>query len=317
MIGRWGGRVDGQYGSTGITRNREGVKAELARLTGRLPRGMPVLPYCLDQVVAPPRATPLALRIAGDRRVLSGASMNLHSLVLVSVVTAALASLAIPAGPRTTTPGQRATARRVLVVTDMEGISGVNDGRMGSTAETDTAYYAAGLTRLHADVNATIAGLFDGGAAVVDVADTHGGGRNLQPARLDSPAHAGCGAFAGDQQRDAHGDRAHRVRIWNGGRAGNLRVRRRSSATGSSASHAVDRLRHRETSDRSESRRPTSRGGRSGASHRGETSGRVAVADESAQANNTNQGWAARHLPDEPSDRRISLLQASGHRVPR
>jgi hypothetical protein len=189
--------------------------------------------------------------------------MNVHPILLAFVASAALATLVNPAGPRPTAAGHHVAARRVLVVTDMEGISGVNDGRMGSTADQDTAYYAAGLDRLHADVNATIAGLFDGGATAVDVADT----------------------------------------------------RQREESAGASTRPRA-RLIHCEARDGPESRCLAScrRGRRT--SQWSETSGRVTLSDEGAQANATDQGWAARHLPDEPSTRRLSILEASGHRVP-
>ena len=79
-------------------------------------------------------------------------------------------------------------AVRVLVVTDMEGLSGVADPRMVSNETRFAEYYAKGLERLHSDVNECIAGLLDGGATAVDVVDGHGSGRNLQASRLDPRA---------------------------------------------------------------------------------------------------------------------------------
>src|SRR5436190_2232502 len=79
-------------------------------------------------------------------------------------------------------------AFRVLIVADMEGLSGIDDPRMTSSSPPHASYYARGLTFLHQDVNACIAGLFDAGASAVDVADGHGNGHNLRAAVLDSRA---------------------------------------------------------------------------------------------------------------------------------
>jgi len=67
---------------------------------------------------------------------------------------------------------------RVLVLHDMEGLSGQSDPRTFSYRNTDL--YAQGREYLIGDVNAVIAGLFDGGAAVVRVVDGHGSG-NPEP----------------------------------------------------------------------------------------------------------------------------------------
>ncbi|MGH7444881.1 MAG: M55 family metallopeptidase, partial [Longimicrobiales bacterium] len=78
---------------------------------------------------------------------------------------------------------------RVLVLHDMEGLSGQSDPRTFSYANSEL--YAQGQELLVGDVNAVIDGLFAGGATAVDVVDGHGSG-NPQPdilsARLDPRA---------------------------------------------------------------------------------------------------------------------------------
>lgn len=63
---------------------------------------------------------------------------------------------------------------RVLVYHDMEGLSGQDDANTFRYAHPDR--YALGREFLTGDVNAVIAGLFDGGASSVDVVDAHGSG---------------------------------------------------------------------------------------------------------------------------------------------
>jgi D-amino peptidase len=63
---------------------------------------------------------------------------------------------------------------RVLVYHDMEGLSGQDDANTFRYAHPDR--YALGREFLTGDVNAVIAGLFDGGAGSVDVVDAHGSG---------------------------------------------------------------------------------------------------------------------------------------------
>lgn len=66
---------------------------------------------------------------------------------------------------------------RVLLLHDMEGLSGQDDPRTFFYGED---LYATGQQLLVADVNAVIDGLFAGGATSVDVVDGHGSG-NPQP----------------------------------------------------------------------------------------------------------------------------------------
>jgi D-amino peptidase len=66
---------------------------------------------------------------------------------------------------------------RILLYYDMEGISGVN--QMAQTGFGNPEY-ETGRDYLTQDVNAVVAGLFDGGADAVDVTDAHGSG-NPEP----------------------------------------------------------------------------------------------------------------------------------------
>ncbi len=67
---------------------------------------------------------------------------------------------------------------RVLVYHDMEGLAGQNDPQTYRFIHREK--YALGQKMLVADLNAVIAGLFDGGATVVHVVDAHGSG-NPEP----------------------------------------------------------------------------------------------------------------------------------------
>jgi D-amino peptidase len=71
---------------------------------------------------------------------------------------------------------------RVLVLHDMEGLSGQNDWRSFSFSQPQ---YARGQEMLVADVNAVIDGLFAGGATEVHVVDGHGSGNPEPDVRAD------------------------------------------------------------------------------------------------------------------------------------
>src|SRR3989304_1618222 len=70
---------------------------------------------------------------------------------------------------------------RVLVLHDMEGLSGQDDPRTFDFDHPDR--YAEGREHLVGDVNSVIAGLFAGGANSVHVVDGHGSG-NPEPRLL-------------------------------------------------------------------------------------------------------------------------------------
>lgn len=71
---------------------------------------------------------------------------------------------------------------RVLVLHDMEGLSGQDDWRSFSYGEEE---YPRGQELLAADVNAVIDGLFAGGATEVHVVDGHGSGNPEPDVRAD------------------------------------------------------------------------------------------------------------------------------------
>ena len=72
------------------------------------------------------------------------------------------------------------TARpKVLLIYDMEGLSGVN--RQEQTSAASPEYRAVGRLRLTEDVNAAIRGLAAGGAGEIVVTDGHGSGNNEEP----------------------------------------------------------------------------------------------------------------------------------------
>jgi len=74
---------------------------------------------------------------------------------------------------------------RIYILCDMEGISGIwNKDQVDSKS----GAYAEARELLCADVNAAVAGAFDGGAAEVVVGDTHGGGPNFILEKMDKRA---------------------------------------------------------------------------------------------------------------------------------
>ena len=77
-------------------------------------------------------------------------------------------------------------AKRVLMITDLEGISGISS--IDHVMKTEDPDYIHSREALMADTNAAIAGAFDGGAEAVYVWDGHGGGKNFIPGTLDPRA---------------------------------------------------------------------------------------------------------------------------------
>ena len=67
---------------------------------------------------------------------------------------------------------------KIYVLTDMEGISGISRVEMVKPNE-GGEHYQYGRKCLTEDINAAVAGAFDGGATEVVVNDGHGGGRHL------------------------------------------------------------------------------------------------------------------------------------------
>ena len=76
--------------------------------------------------------------------------------------------------------------KKVLMVTDLEGISGI--AKIEQVMNTESPDYIHSREYLMADVNAAVAGCFDGGAEAVYVWDGHGGGKNFIPGTLDPRA---------------------------------------------------------------------------------------------------------------------------------
>ena len=76
--------------------------------------------------------------------------------------------------------------KKVLMITDLEGISGI--AKIEQVMDTDSPDYIHSREYLMADTNAAIAGCFDAGAEAVYVWDGHGGGKNFIPGTLDPRA---------------------------------------------------------------------------------------------------------------------------------
>lgn len=74
---------------------------------------------------------------------------------------------------------------KFCIVTDMEGLAGVDHWDQCYAPDDDAPAYRHGLAQLAADTNATIAGCFDAGATEVCVWDGHG--RNRQQAFARAP----------------------------------------------------------------------------------------------------------------------------------
>ncbi len=91
---------------------------------------------------------------------------------------------------------------RILIYHDMEGLSGQGDPR---SFEFGKEQYAGGRELLTADVNAVIAGLFDGGANEVHVVDGHGSGNPEPDLLLDRLDPRAVMTFR-DEPFDAYGD---------------------------------------------------------------------------------------------------------------
>jgi len=66
--------------------------------------------------------------------------------------------------------------KRVFISIDMEGISGIFEGRQTGG---DTGDYQKGRKLMIGDLNAAVEGALEAGVEEVVVSDSHGGGRNL------------------------------------------------------------------------------------------------------------------------------------------
>ena len=74
---------------------------------------------------------------------------------------------------------------KIYIITDMEGVSGICNEQQ---VQRDSPAYAEGRQLLIGDINAAVAGAFEGGATEVVVNDGHGGGFNLLLEQMDSRA---------------------------------------------------------------------------------------------------------------------------------
>jgi D-amino peptidase len=81
---------------------------------------------------------------------------------------------------------------KLLISADMEGISGIVDWDEVTPGHPE--YMARGRRLMTGDVNAAIAGAFEGGAGEVVVSDGHWNGRNLLIEDLDSRARLNIGS---------------------------------------------------------------------------------------------------------------------------
>jgi D-amino peptidase len=92
---------------------------------------------------------------------------------------------------------------RVLVYHDMEGLTGQSDPNTFRFAHPER--YALGRTYLTGDVNAVVAGLFDGGADEVHIVDGHGSG-SPEPDLLLDELDPRAELISRDEQFDAYVD---------------------------------------------------------------------------------------------------------------
>ncbi len=79
---------------------------------------------------------------------------------------------------------------KVMIMTDLEGITGVDSIDM---MDTEGEGYKKACLYLADDINAAVKGCFEGGADTVYVVDGHGGGKNLDHSLVDPRAHVCVG----------------------------------------------------------------------------------------------------------------------------
>ncbi len=99
---------------------------------------------------------------------------------------------------------------RVFLSADIEGVAGVVTTLQTSDS---AAHYREGRELMTDEVNAAIAGAFDGGATDVVVCDSHAGMQNLLPARLDERAVLIRGAMRDSLQMEGLDGSFHAVFI--------------------------------------------------------------------------------------------------------
>lgn len=74
---------------------------------------------------------------------------------------------------------------RIFIITDLEGISGIDSMDM---IQRENPLFEYSVKRLMMDINAAIEGAFEGGASYIKVIDGHGGGGNFDESLLDKRA---------------------------------------------------------------------------------------------------------------------------------
>lgn len=87
--------------------------------------------------------------------------------------------LAVPLLAAAVTLAAQSGKPKILLIYDMEGLSGVN--RQEQTSAASPEYRSIGRVRLTEDVNAAIRGLVAGGAGEIVVTDGHGSGNSEEP----------------------------------------------------------------------------------------------------------------------------------------
>ena len=115
-----------------------------------------------------------------------------HRTILIALAAATIAA-SISAQTR---------ALKVLLLYDMEGVSGATDFRYTSFAHPNE--YAQGRKSLTADINAAVSGLKAAGATEVTVVDGHGSGNSTGPDVLEDELLAPAKMMYRDQPFDIY-----------------------------------------------------------------------------------------------------------------
>ncbi len=97
-------------------------------------------------------------------------------------------------------PWSAAWAFKVYIATDMEGCSGIANSEQVAAEE--------GKLRMAEDINACVQGCFAAGATEVVVRDIHGGGKNVDPGKIDPRAKLIQGTTSGKRFQDVEGSEA-------------------------------------------------------------------------------------------------------------
>ena len=120
---------------------------------------------------------------------------------IFALMSVALLTSPVPAGAQGASPGR---GLKVMVLYDMEGVSGVSEFRM--TLARHEAQYAEGRKSLTADVNAAVAGLKAAGVSDILVVDGHGSGNYDAPDLLEDQLLAPARMISRDTPFDTYMD---------------------------------------------------------------------------------------------------------------